>query len=117
MSLKEPVPKLCSCLLLTFQVGAAEVVAKSLSCHLPGALQRKGSAPGPAEGGPAAPAVTYFRSSRSISALSPEMRRCSSGAENIRIHSGLMMDLKPLMRAAVWLLIWVCIRKWAIRWM
>lgn len=55
--------------------------------------------------------LTYFKSSRSISALSPEISRCSSGAENIRIHSGLMMDLKPLMSAAVWLLICVCIRK------
>lgn len=47
----------------------------------------------------------YFKSSKSISALSPEMRRWSSGVENIRIHSGLMIERNPLMRAAVWFLI------------
>lgn len=66
--------------------------------------------------GPARP-LPYFKSSRSISALSPDISRCNSGAEKTRIHSGLIMDRNPLMKAAVWFLIWVCMRKWAIRWM
>ena len=61
--------------------------------------------------------VTYLRSSRSISALSPEIRRWTSGVENMCSHSGLMMLRKPRMKAAVCSLICVCIRKWAMRWM
>lgn len=57
----------------------------------------------------------HLRSSRSISALSPETSLWTSGVENMWSHSGLMMLRKPRMKAAVCSLIWVCIRKWAIR--
>lgn len=61
--------------------------------------------------------VTYLRSSRSISALSPDTRRWTSGVENMCNHSGLMMLRKPRINAVVCSLICVCILKCAMRWM
>lgn len=100
ISFKEHVLQLHFCLLLKFQVRGAESYERVHLLQTSKQLCKK-LARFAEQGDQHTKLLTYFKSSRSISALSPEISRCNSGAENIRIHSGLMIDLNPLMSAAV----------------
>ena len=54
--------------------------------------------------------IAHFRSSRSTSDDSPEISCCSSGTENMLIHSGFIKVLNPSANVLIWLLMRVYVR-------